>query len=759
MKQIEISQPVALVRKGHLNLMEILRWFESGIENVYYVDESGRYAWEFLPRKGSKLTKSDTDQWTVALKPLAPLICDGPLNDEQIRIIGKSAQDAMKTNGLTEMPIVQQDGRVIAIAKLIDDETHEVNWPKLSCEPHIFSASNLYYVPGSLMNDFIQVTQGFKNVRELTKSILYDFLEGKETGSILCSTDIYPDNVPTVSIEEIHDKFTEQACYEHNIEALELCVGFKNFYAGCSYPYADDTASEVSNPVSKIVAFLSQIESKKPIVLKDAYNLEELKWMCTKLRESEKIGSDNHLYLYYSNKNIFTNSLKRLDWREVAQTGRIGFSLTEEYQGSANFFLDDCKPIEINEIEEIFTTTICGETRNYSGSDFFNMVLDNHPSLLTIGYHGLSSFTALWMVCLKDKSVEKAIAFMRQPPNSDVAELVKDNMHTMLRFGYENIERFYEILIRKLSGDTLPSMQDWFKAFYLAANELSGRAFKQRIVPAIFYDYHGGYDTKGYSKISISHSFRIDVESLVKLRKELYSSFMYHKTIGVVRNQISRLSSLMKSNLKGGTKSWFGRPLDAITLYSHDYWNPIENQDVNIDYIRVVRFEDLKLYPRETLLSVCEFMHLIWSDTLLEVTTNGQDPGKVDGTRGFDTAPVYRINTEYMSNLDWYRYELLIQHLQPLVGYKPKFYDGMEYSDDELRSLFAVPFKLEKISKWNDDWPNADSIKKFHEKVLEMALNAMHKRDKELFLEKNGKKMQPVPWLKPKLENGSKLYE
>ena len=92
-------------------------------------------------------------------------------------------------------------------------------------------------------------------------------------------------------------------------------------------------------------------------------------------------------------------------------------------------------------------------------------------------------------------------------------------------------------------------------------------------------------------------------------------------------------------------------------------------------------------------MAVCDYLHLIWSDTLLELTTNGQDPGEVDGTRGFDTAPVYRINTEYISNLDWYRYELCIQNLQPLVGYKPKFYDGMEYSDEELKRLFALKYQ------------------------------------------------------------------
>ena len=760
MGKIQISQPAALVKKGQLNLMKVLQLFESGIKNIYYVDEAGRYAWEYLPCKGSKLQKSVAGQWTVSLKSVAPLICDAPLyeNEEQVKIIEKVAQDSMIANGLTEMPVVQSDGRLIAIASEDKGETNHMEWPNLSGESHGFFDGTLYYVPGKLTKDFIQATKDLNNIKELTEPILYNFLEGKESGTILSSTDIYPDNIPTIGIDEIHDKFMEYACYERNVEVLRFCIGFKDFYADCSYPQDDEIVNDMSKSVSKIDEFLKQIESENPIVIKDAYKIDELRWMCTKLRKSEKIGSDNHLYLYYSDKKVFACFLKKLDWYDLARTGKIGFSLTEEYHGTAKFDLTQCKPVEIEEIEEIFTTSICHNTRNHSGSDFFNMILDNHPSLLTIGYHGLSSFTALWRVCLQGKTTESAIACMRQPYNDDVAELVKDNMSTMLRFGYENIDRFYVILAKKLEKDKQPSMQAWFKALYIAANELSGRTFKQRIAPAIFYDYHGGYDTRGYSKISISQAFHIGTPALDKLRTELYDSFIYHKAIGVVRNQISRLSSLLKDNLRYGTKAWYGRPLDAIELYSRDYWNPVEYLSVNIDCVRVVRFEDLKLFPRQTLLAVCDYLHLVWSDTLLKVTTNGQDPGKVDGTSGFDTAPVYRINTEYMSNLDWYRYELLIQHLQPLVGYKPKFYDGMEYSDEDLKRLFDIPFKLEKISKWHDDWPNEDSVKKFHKTIYEMALNSMHKKGKEVSLEINGKKLQPVPWLRPKLVSEEELY-
>ena len=168
---------------------------------------------------------------------------------------------------------------------------------------------------------------------------------------------------------------------------------------------------------------------------------------------------------------------------------------------------------------------------------------------------------------------------------------------------------------------------------------------------------------------------------------------------------------------------------------------------------RVVRFEDLKLYPRETLKKLLEFLHLPWSDTLLSCTINGEENEEFMGTHGFDPAPIYKRHEKYFGGLDRYRAELVHQSDYEVWGYKLKYYDGMEYTPSEIRALFRLPYATEKAD-WGSKREKAHLRRLLLEKVEEIL-----SKGREIPKDENGEEMVPVEWLKPDIPEGAKLYE
>lgn len=274
--------------------------------------------------------------------------------------------------------------------------------------------------------------------------------------------------------------------FEKNQEALKSCAGFH-----MDFNEVSTTEGKSPQVESRVKDFLSQVESNLPIILKDAYDIEEITWMCDRLRTSDRFGSDNKLYLQYSSREDFLKSMETLDWTEIACSGKVVFLFGEEEK--LKYYPTNAEsatpaPLQIDEIVEIVDSST---KRGYSGTDFFNMILDSHPSLLTIGWHGLFSFNILWKVFCENKTVKEAVEHLRKPNGKAELRLQNANLSNMLKYEYEErLPAFFEGLSLYLNPEEKYGPHDWFKAFYLSANAAVGRKFLQRITPAVFYDIH-----------------------------------------------------------------------------------------------------------------------------------------------------------------------------------------------------------------------------------------------------------------------------
>ena len=501
-------------------------------------------------------------------------------------------------------------------------------------------------------------------------------------------------------------------------------------------------ATAEQRPASRLQEFLAQVESPTPIVLQDAYDVKELTWMCDRLRTSERFGADNHLYLRYSSKAQLERAMREEDWSGVTDAGKVVFLFDSDEQPSTGGRQREPQPLSIEEIVEIVDCIPCG----FSGSDFFYMILDSHPNLLTIGWHGLATFPELYRMFCEGKTADEAVEHLSHPRNEKEWNCIKRNLPDMLKYRTEErMKPFLEGLLKCLSQQKMYSMSDWCKAFFLSANAACGRTFPQRMAPAVFYAKHGFAWTS-------------------EEEQEFRSGFRYQKFIGIVRAPLSQMGCRQNGLIHDGPmEGWRKHPLATLQAYIFDedwtYGYYLDPTDSRYALSRQVRFEDLKLYPQETTEKICAFLRIPWSETCMHITTNGDDGGIVDGTEGFDITPVYKLHDEYLSALDKYRIELLNVKNFRVQGYDLKYYDGQRYSDEELKKLFDLPFKVETqtFDNW-PGWPDAKVIEAFHARIYKRACEVMTYGETIPPVGKDGRPKCLVQVLYPDLAPGQRIF-
>lgn len=450
-----------------------------------------------------------------------------------------------------------------------------------------------------------------------------------------------------------------------------------------------------------------------PILVESEYNLYNLRFLQDNVRDSRYFGRDNHIYLHYEDIQTFSLLLYYSDisalcneWKFVFLIGAESdlYPLDFRSQFNAEFNLWRERPLSVDEIKRVcvfyFTSTHCGNA-------LIDSLMDSHPNLLTIKEFGLSSFPSFYDNCLKTQSVDSFIAnllentadkkylpfftfFNKIYPGSDAALPDAQEFLAQLRLLLEDISQ--------------PTKLQWFVAFCLA-NALSlGRNMHSRIVPAVFHALHSVWNNQP----------EIELGNML----EIYHEFPYVKVFSAVRRPDSRIAGEIKYEMKC-RELYHLENCDSFSyLFIHcGAWKNIDWRRVYFDehahfsyhQMAVIRFEDVKRAPKETLSRLCSFLNIPWSDMLLCCTHNGAQTIYSDaGTliSDFDPAPLapeyYRA---YLNDFDRYRLELLYAQEYEMWNYTPQFYCGIAYSEQEIKSLYAVPFEFEgPSSKWTMEY-------------------------------------------------------
>ena len=498
-------------------------------------------------------------------------------------------------------------------------------------------------------------------------------------------------------------------------------------------------------------------EDELPILLKNEFDYEIIKFLALNLRPSKNYGADNRLYLFYESAEIFKTFLSAYNVADLISQENLVFICGAKQL--ENFYpLNDAQEnfsktrVQISEIKKLIFHWQC--TGGFSGNSFIDGIIDFHPNLLTIKDFGLSAFGILYKEVLKNKNVSAGIQSLknlkddlqRQFLYQDFNDIFSDTVISGIEPVVPAKETFFEELEKVLKSYDIPTKVDWFKAMFLAYNYAMGRNFPSRIAPAIFFDLH---------------PWHVSVVECKKEMLDIYEKFPDLKVLSTLRSPLSQFGAGLKGmhfltknqDLVGaGTSSYIFLKYIEIVLSRTDLY--ISPDDKWFYKRAVVRFEDLKLYPKETLKKLCEFLMIPCDKSLFNVTSNGggtvYDAG-YSQTTGFDTKPVYDLHKDYAGLFDFYRLEILKGTYYEPWGYHAKYYDGMNFTDEEIIKLFSLPFKCEEYCTTEElKTANAKSRDKIYEIIPKLHADPIPKCE-------DGTHKIPVKWLKPDVDD-DKLF-
>ena len=180
----------------------------------------------------------------------------------------------------------------------------------------------------------------------------------------------------------------------------------------------------------------------------------------------------------------------------------------------------------------------------------------------------------------------------------------------------------------------------------------------------------------------------------------------------IIRASYKRLDSGIKFTL--GENNGIISANTILNLLYDLSGETVDNEEKKYPIIRI-RFEDLKLYPRQILKKLCNILGIQWNDIFLETTFAGKESVYIsNGERitGFYLKPVYHTYDEYFDAFDKFRLDLIFRKKNKAYNYS--YTDRNKYPPlEEIGKLFSFPFSIEKYISFNNE---KDKIK-FRNKI------------------------------------------
>ncbi len=317
---------------------------------------------------------------------------------------------------------------------------------------------------------------------------------------------------------------------------------------------------------------------------------------------------------------------------------------------------------------------IIGAISYCCGNMFFRGVLEGHSQILMMDSGFLSD--NLFSICLRlsaEKSENIAAVFWK----------IMEEEAEFLPAGIENLfpsrEKFHKTLERELAKKDSFCSQELFTIFHLAYASMWGEAPADMTDMVIYWE---------------PHLVPRDV-------CEQYAAWLYHEKVSgyivnVVRNGTIRAGSYL---------NFYEHENRLTNLEIAAYWHMVDEAEPRREsydgFQRViVKFEDIKCKPEETLESLCQTIGISWSDTFLQTTSHGVQTS-YHGTTGYDIRPVYDTYERYFSGYDRMRLVLLLSEWQ--AEYEYPCVDILEFSRRELQEMFVKDFRFEDMYQFHEE--------------------------------------------------------
>lgn len=318
---------------------------------------------------------------------------------------------------------------------------------------------------------------------------------------------------------------------------------------------------------------------------------------------------------------------------------------------------------------------VVGAIDHSCGNVFFKGLVDGHPNIVTDSENQLGAVLFWVCICLAMK------------PKEFILPLLLETFAGNEWFNSVAFEKKMKQLLE--NGDDFSS-QELFVMIHIAYTYMHGIEIEDMQNMVIYWEPH---DIP-----------RFILEECVRW---IGTDEVPCDILNMARNICMRNGSVLKLKIVQGYNQ--DRALVQYRYYMLDYPS-IDKKSYEKSERQVLRFEDLKCNPQETLRELCNRWNIEWSDMLMKTTRNGKSVNYDNGIysiNDFDLRPVYNTYEEYFSEFDRFRIMLINAPWQRKYGYP--YVEISSFSRRELQEMFLKEFRYEDRMEYNGPKSKLDS--------------------------------------------------
>ena len=395
--------------------------------------------------------------------------------------------------------------------------------------------------------------------------------------------------------------------------------------------------------------FFADLE--QPVLAKDVFSQYQLEYLHDNVRKSEWVGRENHIYLHYTDWEIFCAHLQCLELQPLLSEKKLVFLIGEEIKQypidfKERFRIDYSKyplrPLSYREVTRLIWHT---QLAAHNGGDFFNEIFHAHPNLLTLEsvmFHDLQ------------KKFQETRADLKRQYGKQMPHLT--------------------------DKDLLVSM--------LMGNEVSCQGLDRasRICPAVFFQPHFSnmlFTIQISGEKGLSTLYSEEYESI--RTSPIFQGFKYIKTFTPMRRITTSYAATVRFMLKQAEQVREVDGKKTYALVSDVLLQRLQNRSFLVDWQDrlyhdsvLVRFEDGKLNPTATFTALAEFLDIPYTESMTYCSgEEGLNPESLEGNaRGFDPATVYSTYDDYGNDEERAFLEYFLRDAYEYYGYSFHYYKG-----------------------------------------------------------------------------------
>ncbi len=324
------------------------------------------------------------------------------------------------------------------------------------------------------------------------------------------------------------------------------------------------------------------------------------------------------------------------------------------------------------------------KSSGFSGSALINSMFDFHPNILYLGYNLWSM--NIWHIFKHATMVKKEIPEIIIKSIKECLTNTKDNLTEPITSNHnlEWLEKYYKILKKCFKKGKVYTNKEIFILIHVAYYEFLHGVQPQEKNMIIYMDIH---------------SNMIMENSIFSCLEQMGFEIIL---LEMIRNPIKRLGSCIKYSLGEHT-------ISSIDILNNINWMFGEYFDKSEKIYKIIRirFEDIKLYPKQITEKLCEILEIPWNDALLTTTISGENYAYVSNGEiitGFNLKPVYYSYDEYFDEFDKLRLALIFREKNKAYGYSYLSSNKIVHAGLDIDKIFNIPFLFENFIKFKDGY-------------------------------------------------------